>query len=124
MNRLAYPEIQEFNEKITKYNSAGETQLMQMEQMKLNRFKRLHGIKMPLLAKLSMPLQGLTMIVWAGLVQRFSYNIEDYPEMLTGGFLWFKDLSISDPYFILPALNVLFIFLNIYVKLCLYRSAI
>ena len=124
MNRLAYPEILEFNEKITKYKKAGESQLMQMEQMKLSRFNRLHGIKMPLLAQMSMVFQGLTFMVWSGLVQRFSYNVEDYPEMLTGGFLWFKDLSISDPYFILPCLNVLFIFLNLYVKICLYRFLI
>ena len=62
-------------------------------------------------------LQMLIMATWAGLVQRFSLNIEDYPEVMTGGFLWFKDLTLSDPYFILPLVNALLIFLNMSVNL-------
>ena len=58
-------------------------------------------------------LQILILTVWAGLVQRFSLNVEDYPEIMTGGFLWFKDLTLSDPYFILPLINAAMIILNI-----------
>jgi hypothetical protein len=90
---------------------------MFIEQDKMNKFKNLHGIHLPLFSKFGMFFQFLSLGVWAGLVQRFSFNVEDYPEMLTGGFLWFKDLSMSDPYFILPFLNSFFILLNIYVNL-------
>jgi len=37
--------------------------------------------------------------------------------MLTGGFLWFKDLSLHDPLFILPILNGVTMIFNIYVSL-------
>ena len=90
---------------------------MFMEQNKLNKFKKLHGIHMPIFSRYGMIFQGLALAVWAGLVQRFSFNVEDYPEMITGGFLWFKDLSVTDPYFILPIINSFLIFLNIYVNL-------
>lgn len=59
----------------------------------------------------------LTLAVWAGLVQRFSLNIEDYPEIMTGGFLWFKDLTLSDPYFIIPFINAVFVLLNLIVTI-------
>jgi len=59
----------------------------------------------------------MILICWASLVQRFSFNIEDYPEMLTGGFLWFKDLSLHDPLFILPLLNGVVMIFNIYVSI-------
>jgi hypothetical protein len=91
-------------------------QLFNIELAKLNRFKQLHNIRTGAVNNIFMMLQGLTLVVWAGLVQRFSFNIEDYPEMLTGGFLWFKDLSMNDPYFILPALTSFLILLNIYVN--------
>ena len=59
--------------------------------------------------------QGLILICWSSLVQRFSFNIEDFPEMLTGGFLWFKDLSVPDPYFIIPIINSFGIVGSLYV---------
>jgi hypothetical protein len=90
-------------------------QLFNIEVMKLSRFKQLHNIATGATNQIFLLLQGLTLAVWAGLVQRFSFNIEDYPEMLNGGFLWFKDLSMSDPYLILPALTSFVILLNFYV---------
>jgi hypothetical protein len=117
LNRLGYPEIQEYTDKIQQFKKSGEFQLMWIEQNKLNKFKKVHGIYMPLFSRYGMVFQGLTLAVWAGLIQRFSFNVEDYPEMITGGFLWFKDLSITDPYFILPMINSFFIFLNIYVNI-------
>ncbi len=62
------------------------------------------------------------MTVWAGLVQRFSLNVEDYPEIMTGGFLWFKDLTLSDPYFIIPFINSFLIFMNICVTIFDFRT--
>lgn len=65
--------------------------------------------------------QGMILLCWTGLVQRFSFNVEDYPEMMTGGFLWFKDLSMTDPYLILPILNSIVIMLNTYVNFHIYN---
>jgi hypothetical protein len=90
---------------------------MAIEKVKLAKFKKLHNINFSFIARTSIFFQGLTLATWAGLVQRFSFNIEDYPEMINGGLFWFKDLSMTDPYFILPLINVFFIYLNIYVKL-------
>lgn len=36
------------------------------------------------------------------MVNRLSYNSQINPAMLTDGFLWFKDLTVPDPYGILP----------------------
>lgn len=36
------------------------------------------------------------------LVNKLSYNSQINPAMLTDGFLWFKDLTVPDPYGILP----------------------
>jgi len=50
------------------------------------------------------------------LIQRFCFHVEDYPEMTYGGFLWFKDLSVVDPYYILPLIQVLLSIFAIYVS--------
>lgn len=52
----------------------------------------------------------------ACLIQRFVFHVDQYPEVLNGGFLWFKDLSIADPFYILPLLNLFLQIYSIYVK--------
>lgn len=113
--RLIFPETQEQNEKIAKLKRAGETKLVQIESQNFNKFRERFGIRSnPILFLMTLS-QGAVLGCWAGLVQRFAYNVEDYPEMLTGGFLWFKDLSNIDPYFVLPILNSISLTLNLYV---------
>ena len=55
------------------------------------------------------------------LIQRFVFHVDEYPEVLTGGILWFKDLSMIDPFYILPLINfslqVLSIYVNIFSKI-------
>lgn len=89
--------------------------LISHEQEKMNSLRAKYGITKGFARLLFNLSQGGVLIIWAGLVQRFAFNIEDYPEMITGGFLWFKDLSVPDPYFILPLLNCTFAGLSIYV---------
>lgn len=60
-------------------------------------------------------MQIIILIAWAALVQRMSIFIEDYPEFIDGGFLWLKDLTVPDPYFILPFINCVCIGINIVV---------
>jgi membrane protein insertase Oxa1/YidC/SpoIIIJ len=114
--RLIFPESQEYNEKLQRLKRAGETKLAQIETANYNKFREKYGIRNnPMLFLLALS-QGAVLACWAGLVQRFAYNVEDYPEMLTGGFLWFRDLSNIDPYFILPILNSICLTLNLYVR--------
>ena len=116
-SRLLYPEISEIQERIKKLKIANERQLVLIESKKLTQLRENYGIKTSPLIFLLTLTQGAILACWAGLVQRFSFNIEDYPEMMSGGFLWFKDLSMSDPYLILPILNSFLITANIYVIL-------
>lgn len=76
-----------------------------------------YGLKGSALRTVLTVSQGFIFMVWAGLVQRFSFTIEDYPEMLTGGFLWFKDLSMTDPYLLIPILNAIVLTFSTYVKI-------
>ncbi len=96
---------------------AGESRLVVIENEKWKKLQKEHGIKTNFLTMGLNMFQGIILVCWAGLVQRFSFNVEDYPEMMTGGFLWFKDLSMSDPYLILPLINSLAMVINLYVKL-------
>lgn len=47
------------------------------------------------------------------MVNKHSYAVDVNSRMLTEGFLWFKDLSVPDPYGVLPAVGAFLIFLNI-----------
>lgn len=86
--------------------------LAKLEYQKLRELRERHGVKTSKIRVLFSLFQMMILFVWAGIVQRFSLNIEDYPEVMTGGFLWFKDLTMTDPYFILPLLNSIMILLN------------
>jgi len=103
-------------EKAQKFTSSGESKLAKIERAKIIKLKEEKGIKNNSILIILNLFQGLILATWTGLVQRFSFEVEDYPEMMTGGFLWFKDLSMTDPYFILPLLNSFSIMLNAYVK--------
>uniref|UniRef100_A0A914E201 Uncharacterized protein n=1 Tax=Acrobeloides nanus TaxID=290746 RepID=A0A914E201_9BILA len=41
-------------------------------------------------------------------------NYADYPGLQSGGWLWFKDLTQYDPYFLLPAISAVIIFSTYY----------
>ncbi len=116
INRLLNPEISEIQARMKKLREANERKLMMIESKKLQQIQEQYGARASKLNFLFALLQGTMMAVWASLCQRFSYSIEDYPEMINGGFLWFKDLSMSDPYFILPLINSFLVFMNIYVS--------
>jgi len=53
----------------------------------------------------------------ACLIQRFVLHFDDYPGVLTGGFFWFKDLSMVDPFYILPLINLTLQVFSIYVNI-------
>ena len=44
-------------------------------------------------------------LTYISIINKFSYDFYLMPAILTDGFLWFKDLSQPDPYFILPVVT-------------------
>jgi len=52
-------------------------------------------------------------MVYISMINRFAYDFTINPAILTGGMLWFKDLSSPDPTGILPLFGGLFSLLNI-----------
>lgn len=116
INRLLWTDQTEHQEKMKKLRQSGETQLSVIESEKWKKIQKEHGIKTNAFTVFLNLFQGLILVCWTGLVQRFSFNVEDYPEIMTGGFLWFKDLSMTDPYFLLPLFNSLIIMITSYVR--------
>ena len=51
-------------------------------------------------------------MTWISLVNRLSYNYDISPAMLTEGLFWFRDLSVPDPYCVLPVLGGVINILN------------
>jgi YidC/Oxa1 family membrane protein insertase len=113
--KLLAPDINEYTQRIKKLNLSGNHSLAKKENERFNQFKIDNGLTgSSNTVKLFLNLfQGFTFFVFACLMQKYTYKLEDYPQMITGGFLWFSDLTLSDPYFILPLLNVTFLFFNI-----------
>lgn len=114
--RLLNPEIQAIQENIKTHKLSKNQKSMILERQRLDDLYEKYQIKTTYFSKINMILQGSIFIIWASLIQRFTMKIQDYPEMLTGGFLWFKDLSMNDPYFILPLINSVANFFIIYVS--------
>lgn len=106
-------EMSEFSSRMNKLKMTKNIELMRKEKIKLGKFRKTHGIGGNPLTLVFSFLQGITLISWAALIQQYTYKLEDYPQMVTGGFFWFKDLSQVDPYCILPFFNCLFIAFNI-----------
>ena len=51
-------------------------------------------------------------MVFISLINKMSFNFDETPQILTDGFLWFKDLSSPDPYGILPIIGGIVTLLN------------
>lgn len=47
-------------------------------------------------------------LVFVSIVNRYAYRPDLNPEIITGGMLWFKDLSSPDPTGILPVVGCAF----------------
>ena len=92
----------------------------EQERQNMLAIKEQHGIKFNFSRMAAMFLQGGILVTWSSLVHRFSNHVEDYPEMLTGGFLWIKDLTSNDPLYILPLINCFSMIMNIYVSIAFY----
>ena len=74
-----------------------------MEKAKLKRLRKINGIypSISMMNLFQLPLH----ITFISLINKLSYNYNISPEMLTEGFLWFKDLSSPDPLGVLPVVG-------------------
>lgn len=89
----------------------GNREAANIEKAKFKRLKKEHGIynSIGLINILQAPIH----FVFISVINRLSINFDINPNILTDGFLWFKDLSSPDPYGILPCLGGLLTLLNI-----------
>ena len=104
-------ETKSYQERIKKASRSGDYIAVREEQEKYSAVKRAHGISgfVPLLGLIQIPI----MITWFLSVRHMAMNPDLFPNMMTQGLLWFKDLSQYDPLFILPLLSAVFSSMNI-----------
>ena len=112
-SRLLGPDLQDCQIRINRIKKTRNLKLITAEQAKMNKIRTKFNLKSDLIKILMFISQGLVLFSWTMVIYKFNYNLEDYPQILTGGFLWFKDLSVPDPYFIVPILNALCIYYNV-----------
>jgi YidC/Oxa1 family membrane protein insertase len=111
-NKRLSPDINNFTNKIKNLRKTENIVLAKKMENELAEFRKTHGLKNNITRNLMMLAQGFTMLVWMGMVHKFSFKLDEYPQMLTEGFFWFSDLTVPDPYFIFPILISLCIFSN------------
>lgn len=113
INRLLAPDINDSSAKLKKLVGSRNKEAVAFEMNKLNVLKAKFNVKNNTSKLFIVVSQLLVMFSWSTVIYKFIFNLEDYPQVITGGMLWFKDLTISDPYFILPLLNSLFLYYNV-----------
>ena len=112
-NKRLSPDLNDYQNKINRLRSTENIVLAKKMEKELMVFRKTHGITNNIVKLFLTLFQGFTMIVWAGIVHKFTNKLDEFPQMLTEGFLWFSDLTASDPYFIFPFLTSLMIFMNL-----------
>lgn len=105
------PEITVINEKIKAASRMRDGDLQRVLMKKLNGIRRMCGIKNSaiLFGVLQIP---IFITVFLSL-RHVSLLPEVYPAVKTQGLLWFKDLSVYDPYFILPVASAVMTYWSI-----------
>lgn len=98
--QLLQPEYEKVRaEMMQAYKSGDRAKISKMnDEMQLLRVK--YNIKTGLNVIPVFQLPFIIYFFWT--LQEMTYNIDEFPSMQTDGFLWFKNLTEADPYFILP----------------------
>ena len=113
-SKILNPDLLELQHSMNQARSKNLPQIAIEEKNKLADFRQKNGIEGGFVKVILNFIQGLSFVCYSSLIQKYIYRLEENPEILTGGFLWFKDLTMPDPFFILPILNFLFICSNFY----------
>lgn len=110
--RLLNPDFSDSQSRISRLRKSNNMAILKAENEKMIEMRLKYGINQSKIKNGLFLMQGFLLGVWICLFQRITYQLEDYPQMLNGGFFWFKDLTMPDPYFILPLINSFFMFYN------------
>ena len=96
------PEMENISRKMREANMSGNTMSAGMEMARLQALFESNNVS---LARNFLPLAQAPVFIsfFIALRQMARVPIES---MKTGGFLWFTDLTVSDPYFLLPLISV------------------
>lgn len=87
----------------------------EIETRKMNSVEEKLGVKQNIFSFILSLFQLFLTMTNACLIQRYIFHVYDYPEAMTGGLFWFKDLTLVDPYYILPLINLMLQISSIYV---------
>lgn len=96
------PEIEKMKEKQQVYMLAGNLEMANHERSKMNAVFKKHGIR-PVLSVMPALFQGVFMVSFF-MALRGMANAP-VTSMMAGGMLWFPDLTVPDPSFILPIIS-------------------
>jgi YidC/Oxa1 family membrane protein insertase len=102
-NRMAFlrPDMERLQEAMKASQALGDMKVQQRYQMEMKGLFEKHKVN-PLRA-LVLPFLQMPIFVSVFMALR---QVQDYfPAYCSGGALWFTDLSMSDPYYILPVIN-------------------
>lgn len=111
MQMLA-PEMAAYKQAMNRIYKGGNRAALTPVNEEFMALKRRYGIRSGLQM---MPMTQLPLILfffWT--LQDMAYGIEQFPGMETDGFLWFKNLSEPDPYFLLPLLLAFSTFISVH----------
>lgn len=96
------PDLRDYEIRIKKFYNTQNYSLAEVEVEKLKLLKKKYKIRSTLLSKGCILYDFIGYSLWYCLYNKL-INLPQYTGLISqGGLLWFKDLSVSDPYFILP----------------------
>jgi len=109
--KLLQPDNEESQAVMKRYNQQGNKEAVKIERQKSKMLRKSHGLY-PIVSALNI-FQLPVHMVYISMINRLSYDYEINPAILTDGILWFKDLSVPDPWGILPVAGGVMSMLNI-----------
>ena len=109
------PEIEKMKEKQQVYMLAGNLELANHERNKMNAVFKKHGIR-PVLSVMPAIFQGVFMVSFF-MALRGMANAP-VTGMMAGGLLWFPDLTVPDPSFMLPVISSAGFLISLEVREC------
>jgi YidC/Oxa1 family membrane protein insertase len=109
--KLIEPETKNFNASLQKLTQAKDMAGSRALQKQYVELRQRYGISMltPFISMLQVPI----LMTWFFSLRYVCSLPEQYPGLVSQGFLWFKDLSEYDPYGVLPVLSSTMTYLNI-----------
>lgn len=96
------PKVKQMKENQQMYMLAGDIEMANHERNKMNAVFKENGVR-PIMALVPAVFQGIVMVSFFIAMRRMANA--PVTSMMTGGALWFPDLTAADPSFILPIMS-------------------